>query len=122
MLELDIIEPSNSEWNVPVVLVPKPDGTIRVCIDFREVNKISRFDSYPIPRVDEMIEQLGCSGYISTLDLCKGYRQVPSVKTDRLKTAFSTSTGLCHFKVLPSGLHGAPATFQRMMDITIETT
>ena len=61
----------------PIVLVPKPDGTIRLCNDFRKLNEISKFDAYPMPRIDELIERLGTARYISTLDLTKGYWQVP---------------------------------------------
>ncbi|XP_078515987.1 uncharacterized protein LOC144781172 [Lissotriton helveticus] len=116
MLEMGIIEPSVSDWNSPIVLVPKPDGSVRFCIDFREVNKISTFDTYPLPRVDEMVERIGKARYISTLDLCKGYWQIPLREEDRKKTAFSTPEGLYQFLVLPFGLHGAPATFQRAMN------
>ena len=107
MLKLGVIEPSISEWNSPIVLVPKPDGSVQFCIDFREVNKISQFDMYPLPRLDEMVERLGEAQYISTLDLCKGYWQVPLRRQDREKTTFSTPGGLYQFTVLPFGLHGA---------------
>lgn len=97
MLKMGIIEPSSSEWNSSIVLVPKPDGSIRFCIDFREVNKISKFDTYPLPRVDEMVERIGKAKYITTLDLCKGYWQIPLRKQDKKKTAFSTPEGLYQF-------------------------
>ncbi|KAJ1169201.1 hypothetical protein NDU88_001107 [Pleurodeles waltl] len=108
MLDLDIIEPSQSPWCSPVVLVPKPDGSIRFCIDFRRVNSISQFDTYPLPRIDELLERLGKAKYMSTLDLTKGYWQIPLGPEDKEKTAFATPSGLYHFKVLPFGLHGAP--------------
>ena len=107
---------SHSAWSSPVVLVPKPDGTYRFCNDFRKLNEASAFDAYPMPRVDELIEQLGPARFISTLDLTKGYWQVPLTKRSREKTAFATPDGLYQNTVLPFGLHGAPATFQRMMD------
>ena len=116
MLQDGIIEPSNSPWCSPVVLVPKPNGTLRFCIDFRQLNKVSKFDTYPMPRVDELIEGLGNAMYLSTLDLTKGYWQIPLTQSAKEKTAFSTQSGLYHFNVLPFGLHGAPATFQRLMD------
>ncbi|KAK7913399.1 hypothetical protein WMY93_013610 [Mugilogobius chulae] len=109
-------QPSKSEWCNPVVLVPKKDGTIRFCIDFRYLNSISKFDSYPTPRVDELIERLGKAKYLTTIDLCKGYWQVPLSEQSREFTAFRTPWGLFEFTVLPFGLHGAPATFQRLMD------
>ena len=116
MLREGIIEPSNSPWCSPVVLVPKPNGTLRFCIDFRQLNKVSRFDTYPMPRVDELVEGLGKAEYLTTLDLTKGYWQIPLTVSAKEKTAFSTQSGLYQFKVLPFGLHGAPATFQRLMD------
>ncbi|CAM5127553.1 unnamed protein product [Eretmochelys imbricata] len=73
MLELGVIEPSQSEWRSPVVLVPKPDGSRRFCIDFQRVNAISKFDAYPMPHVNELLDRLGEACYITTLDLTKGY-------------------------------------------------
>ena len=116
MLELGVIEPSNSAWSSPIVLVPKPDGTWRFCNDFRKLNEISKYDAYPMPRIDELIERLGPARFISTLDLTRGYWQVPLTPRAREKTAFTTPEGLFHYKVLPFGVHGAPATFQRLMD------
>ena len=116
MLDLGVIEESRSAWASPVVLVPKPDGTLRFCNDFRRLNEVSAFDSYPMPRVDELIERLGPARYLSTLDLTKGYWQVPLTPSSREKTAFATPGGLFQYTVLPFGVHGAPATFQRMMD------
>lgn len=116
MLELGVIEPSKSEWSSPIVIVPKKDNTIRVCIDFRKLNAQSRFDAYPMPRIDDLLERIGQAKYITTLDLCKGYWQVPLEEASRPYTAFRTPLGLVHFTVLPFGLHGAPATFQCLMD------
>lgn len=78
--------------------------------------KYQSFHAYPTPRIDELIEQLGTSRFISTLDLMKGYWQVPLAPKAREKTAFATPDGLFHYRKLPFGLHGAPATFQRLMD------
>ena len=116
MLQLGVIEESHSPWSSPIVIVPKPDGTLRFCNDFRKLNEVSLFDAYPMPRVDELIERLGPAQFISTLDLTKGYWQVPLTPRARPKTAFSTPEGLFQYTVLPFGVHGAPATFQRMMD------
>lgn len=103
--ELGIIEPFWSPWSSPVVMVPKPNGTLRFCNDFRRLNKVSTFDGYPMPRVDELLDRLGGAHFISTLDLTKGYWQVPLLIEAR--------------EVLPFGLHGASATFQRMMDVLL---
>lgn len=122
MLALGVIERSTSEWSNPVVLVPKKDGTMRFCIDFRRVNAQSHFDAYPMPRLEDLIERLGKASFITTLDLCKGYWQVPLAKEVRPYTAFRTPQGLFQFVVMPFGLQGAPATFQRLMDIVLMGT
>ncbi|KAK7938780.1 hypothetical protein WMY93_002106 [Mugilogobius chulae] len=116
MLRLGVIEPSNSEWSSPVVIVFKKDGSLRICIDFRKLNSVSEFDAYPMPRIDDLLEKIGAAKYITTLDLCKGYWQVPLEESSRPYTAFQTPAGLFQFTVMPFGLHGAPATFQRLMD------
>ncbi|XP_071321134.1 uncharacterized protein [Trachinotus anak] len=116
MKSLGVIERSQSEWSSPIVLVLKKDGSIRFCIDFRKVNSQSNFDAYPTPRLDDLIERIGQAQYISTLDLCRGYWQVPLAPEARQYTAFRTPQGLFQFTVMPFGLHGAPATFQRLMD------
>ncbi len=119
MLKLGVIEPSRSPWASPIVMVPKPDGTLRFCNDFRRLNQVSEFDGYPMPRVDELLDRLGRARFISTLDLTKGYWQVPLTDEAKPKTAFSTPSGHWQYRVLPFGLHGAPATFQRLMDILL---
>ncbi len=122
MKQLGVIEPSSSEWSSPIVLVPKKDGTLRFCLDFRKLNSVSKFDPYPMPRVDELVERLGRANYLSTLDLCKGYWQVPLNPACKEFTAFRTPYGHFQFRVLPFGLHGAAATFQRMMDQVLRGT
>ncbi|KAK7880009.1 hypothetical protein WMY93_033328 [Mugilogobius chulae] len=120
MLRLGVIEPSNSEWSSPVVIVFKKDGSLRICIDFRKLNSVSEFDAYPMPRIDDLLEKIGAAKYITTLDLCKGYWQVPLEESSRPYTAFQTPAGLFQFTVMPFGLHGAPATFQRLMDRVLQ--
>ncbi|KAI2645215.1 Retrovirus-related Pol polyprotein from transposon 17.6 [Labeo rohita] len=82
MLKLGVIEPSRSPWSSPIVMVPKPDGTLRFCNDFRRLNEVSEFDGYPIPRVDELLDHLGRARYITTLDLTIGYWQWPLAVPD----------------------------------------
>jgi len=93
MLQQGIIEPSSSEWSAPIVLVKKKDGSLRLCVDYRRLNGVSKMDAYPMPRIDELIDRLGKSCFISTMDLTRGYWQVPVSKESRPKTAFATPFG-----------------------------
>lgn len=102
------IEPSQSEWCSPVVIVVKKDGSLCICIDFRMLNAMSEFDAYPMPRIDDLLERIGRASFITTLDLCKGYWQVPLEASSHPCTAFQTPAGLFQFTVMPFGLHGAP--------------
>ncbi|KAL5491649.1 hypothetical protein EMCRGX_G016981 [Ephydatia muelleri] len=120
MLKHDIIEPSNSEWASPILPIRKKDGSWRFCVDFRHLNTLSKLDAYPMPRIDELIDRLGQARFISTIDLTRGYWQIPIAQKDREKTNFATPYGLFQFKVLPFGLNGAPACFQRLMDRVIQ--
>lgn len=114
--QLGVIEPSSSEWSSRIVIGPKKDGSLRISVDFRKLNAQSRFDAYPMLRIKDLLERIGQAPYITTLDLCKGYRQVSLHPSSKPLTAFRTPLGLYQFTVLPFGLHGAPATFQRLMD------
>nr|XP_014351258.1 PREDICTED: uncharacterized protein LOC102352713 [Latimeria chalumnae] len=116
MLDLGVIEESYSEWSCPIVLVLKPSRTWRFCNNFRKLNEVPKFDAYPMLHVEELIEKLGKTNYLTTLDLTKGYWQVPLTESAKENTAFSTLEGLFQYTVLPFELHGAPATFQRLMD------
>ena len=83
MISSGIIEPATSEWSAPIVLVKKRDGSLRLCVDYRRLNQVSMSDAYPMPRVDDLIDRVGKSTYISTLDLTQGYWQVPVAIKDR---------------------------------------
>ena len=119
MLANDLIEPSQSSWSSPCLLVPKGDGTHRICTDFRKVNSVTKSDSFPIPRIEDCVDRIGSSKYVTKFDLLKGFWQVPL--TDRAKeiSAFATPDGLFQYKVMPFGMKNAPATFQRMINKVI---
>ena len=120
MLRENIIVPSSSPWSSPIVLVDKPDGSVRFCVDYRKLNLVTTPDAYPMPRLDNLIETIGGCRYISSLDLVKGFWQVRIDPRDQEKTAFCSPFGLFEFRVLSFGLRNSPATFQRLMDRTLE--
>ena len=116
LLDNDFAEPSKSNWSSPCILVPKADGTYRLCTDYRKVNSVTKTDTYPIPRIDDCIDKVGNSKIVSKFDLLKGFWQVPL--TDRAKeiSAFVTPDGLFQYKVMPFGMKNSPATFQRLIN------
>ena len=116
MLDHGIIQPSTSSWSSPCVLVPKPDGSIRFCTDYRKLNAVTKTDVYPIPRIDDCIDRIGSARYLSKIDLLKGYWCVPLTDRAREVSAFVCSAGLFEYAVMPFGMKNAPATFQRMME------
>jgi hypothetical protein len=116
MLEAGIIEECESAWASPVVLVPKPDGSSQVCVDYRRVNAITKPDTYPLPRLDDLVNTISPVGCISTLDLQAGYWQIQIRPEDRDKTAFVCPFGMYRFLQMPFGLRNAPASFQRLID------
>ncbi|CAM5159081.1 unnamed protein product [Eretmochelys imbricata] len=116
MLALGVIQPSASPWAFPVMLVPRKDRSIQFCVDYRKLNATTVSDAYPMSRPDELLDKLGGARYLTTMDLTKGYWQVPLDADARLRSAFITPLGLYEFLTLPFGLKGAPATFQRLVD------
>ena len=116
MLENKLIEPSNSEWSSPCILVPKPDGSFRYCTDFHKLNAVTKSDSFSIPRIDYCIDKIGHAKFVSKLDLLKGFWQVPLTERAKKLSAFVTPKGLYQYKVMPFGMKNAPATFQRLIN------
>ena len=119
LFENDFIEPSNSSWSSPCILVPKPDGSYPVCTDYRKVNSVTKTDTFPIPRMEDCIDKVGKAKYVTKFDLLKGFWQVPL--TDRAKeiSAFVTPYGLYQYKVMPFGMKNSPASFQRLINKVI---
>ena len=116
MQEAGVIQPSTSPWSSPVVMVRKKDGTQRFCVDYRALNAVTRVDTFPLPRIDDLLDQLGNSRFFTTLDLASGFWQIRLTLSSREKTAFSVPQGLFEFRVMPFGLTNAPAVFQRLME------
>lgn len=119
MLEAGVIEPSTSPWLSPVVLVKKKDGSVRFCVDYRNLNSITTPDTYPLPRIDELIDDLNSTSVFTCLDARAAYWSVEVKPEDRPKTAFSDGHRLFQFKRLPFGLATAPSTFQRTMNVIL---
>lgn len=116
MLDHGLIRPAQSEWCSPVTIVPKPGGSFRFCIDYRKVNSLTKTDSYPLPRIEDCIDRVGNSEFISKFDLLKGYWQVPLTERAQEISCFVTMGQTFCCTVMPYGLKNAPATFQRMMN------
>ena len=120
MLERGTIRKSNSPWSSPIVVVPKKNGKLRICCDYRKLNNVTKKDAFPLPKISDCLDAVSGSMYFSTLDLTSGYNQVRVAEEDIPKTAFVTKYGLFESPFMSFGLCNAPATFQRVMELALQ--
>ena len=119
MLKNDIIRPSCSPWNVPILLVKKKGDSTRFVCDFRGLNAITKKDTYPLPYISDVLDKMKGAKYWSKLDAASAYWSMPLEKGDKVKTAFAVGNGKYEFNVTPYGLCNAGPSYQRMMDMCL---
>jgi hypothetical protein len=116
LLDKKFIRLSVSPWGAPVLLVKKKDGSMRLCIDYRHLNKVTIKNRYPLPRIDDLMYQLVGARVFSKIDLRSGYHQIKIKDEDMQKTAFRTRYGHYEYKVMPFGVSNAPGVFMEYMN------
>ncbi|GBG74534.1 hypothetical protein CBR_g18944 [Chara braunii] len=114
------IEPATGQWSFPVVLVPKKNGSVRICIDYRKLNDIAIKDVYPLPRIDDLLDAIGCANYFGKFDIRHGFHHILVKEEDRPKTAFVLFEGTWQWVRCPMRICNAPATLQRAMNVTFQ--
>jgi hypothetical protein len=117
LCQLGIIKPANTPFTAPIILVKKKNGDYRMVVDYRKLNAQTKVDAYPLPKIDDLIDELGTSCIFTALDLRSGFHQVPLKEDSKEMTGFVTKFGTYQYEMLPMGLVNSPATFQRLIDI-----
>ncbi len=120
LLQSKLIQKSTSPWSFPVVVVAKPDGTYRFCVDYSKLTEKTVKDTYPLPRIDDTLDYLKGAEYFSVIDAYSGFWQIPIAEQDKEKLAFCTTFGTYQWNVMPFGFTNAPAIFQRAMNETLD--
>ena len=110
------IRRSRSAAGAPILFVKKKDGSLRLCVDYRELNNLTIPNKYPLPLINELLEHTQGATWFTKLDMKNGYNLIRIASADKWKTAFKTKKGLFEYTVMPFGLTNAPASFQEMMD------
>jgi hypothetical protein len=121
LLEKGFIQPSTCTWGAPILFVNKKDGGFRLCVDYRALNKVTIKNSYPLPRIDDIFDQLTSAKFFTKIDLRSDYHQIGLDKDAIPKRAFRTRYGLFEFTVHPFGLSNAPSTFMALINDIFHT-